>query len=566
MQKAIYATVGIDELLSHVQALKGVGARFVQMHAERNIDDGTYRLVYTFIDVRAAQEQIARDGNYAIENLVVEGIDQYQEIPSISSYYPAVFPFENEAHDLFGLAITDMQIDFKGFFYQVSTAEPMSVITPEVKAAREKAMKVRAAAEDKARKAAAEKVATAMAAQGCRDGGKARRHGSRESGQGPRGACRQGRPRQAEKGGVRSMAHRSVIPFGPQHPVLPEPLHLDLVIEDDRVIEAIPQIGFVHRGLEKLTEKRDMHQFGYIAERICGICAVGHSCGYASACERMLGIEVPGRVQYIRTILHELSRIHSHLLWLGLLADAFGFEALFYRSWTLREQILKIFESTCGGRVILSINEIGGLKHDIEDSELAGIVQTLDAMRPDYEALVHTFLDDDSCGERLHGVGVISKKDALELSMVGPFGRASGVDYDVRMFGDGAYADLAAFEPIVATDGDCYARCQVRCAEVTQAMDIIKELVGKIPHDGIGGRTKLTPADGARGEVVIEQPRGEAYYYVRGNGTKNLDRFRVRTPTSQNLAGLTHALQGVLLANVPMIILTIDPCISCTER
>lgn len=164
MQKAIYTIVGIDELLSHVQALKGVGARFVQMHAERNVDDGTYRLVYTFINVRAAQEHIVQDGNYAIENLVVEGIDQYQEIPSISSYYPAVFPFENEAHDLFGLAITDMQIDFKGFFYQVSTAEPMSVITPEVKAAREKAMKVRAAAEAKARKAAAEKAAAAAAA------------------------------------------------------------------------------------------------------------------------------------------------------------------------------------------------------------------------------------------------------------------------------------------------------------------------------------------------------------------------------------------------------------------
>lgn len=166
MQKAIYTTFGIDELLPHVQALKGAAARFVQMHAERCVDDGSYRLVYTFINVRAAQEQIARDGNYAIENLVVEGIDQYQEIPSISSYYPAVFPFENEVHDLFGLAITDMQIDFKGFFYQVSTAEPMSVITPEVKAAREKAMKVRAAAEAKARKAAAEKAAAAAAAAG----------------------------------------------------------------------------------------------------------------------------------------------------------------------------------------------------------------------------------------------------------------------------------------------------------------------------------------------------------------------------------------------------------------
>ena len=164
MQKAIYTTVGIEELLSHVQALKGVGARFVQMHAERNVDDGSYRLVYTFINVRAAQEHIAQDGSYAIENLVVEGIDQYQEVPSISSYYPAVFPFENEAHDLFGLAITDMQVDVKGFFYQVSTAEPMSVITPEVKAAREKAMKVRAAAEAKARKAAAEKAAAAAAA------------------------------------------------------------------------------------------------------------------------------------------------------------------------------------------------------------------------------------------------------------------------------------------------------------------------------------------------------------------------------------------------------------------
>ena len=167
MQKAIYTTVGIDELLSHVQALKGVGARFVQMHAERCVDDGSYRLVYTFIDVRAAQEHIAQDGSYAIENLVVEGIDQYQEIPSISSYYPAVFPFENETHDLFGLAITDMQIDFKGFFYQVSTAEPMSVITPEVKAARKAAeMEAKLAAMDPEKAA---KVRAALAAKVARD-------------------------------------------------------------------------------------------------------------------------------------------------------------------------------------------------------------------------------------------------------------------------------------------------------------------------------------------------------------------------------------------------------------
>ena len=164
MQKAIYTTVGIDELLSHVQALKGVGARFVQMHAERNVDDGSYRLVYTFINVRAAQEHIAQDGSYAIESLVVEGIDQYQEIPSISSYYPAVFPFENEAHDLFGLAITDMQIDFKGFFYQVSTAEPHERYHARGEGRAREGHEVRAAAEAKARKAAAEKAAAAAAA------------------------------------------------------------------------------------------------------------------------------------------------------------------------------------------------------------------------------------------------------------------------------------------------------------------------------------------------------------------------------------------------------------------
>ncbi len=205
MQKAIYTTVGIDELLAHVQALKGAGARFVQMHAERCVDDGSYRLVYTFINVRAAQEQIAQDGNYAIENLVVEGIDRYQEIPSISSYYPAVFPFENEAHDLFGLAITDMQVDFNGFFYQVSTAEPMSVITPEVKAAREKAMKVRAAAEAKARKAAAEKAAQGRSREGrcrcCCGGGRCGRY--RRSARCCCGGGRCGRYRRSARCGCR---------------------------------------------------------------------------------------------------------------------------------------------------------------------------------------------------------------------------------------------------------------------------------------------------------------------------------------------------------------------------
>ena len=364
------------------------------------------------------------------------------------------------------------------------------------------------------------------------------------------------------------MATRSVIPFGPQHPVLPEPVHLDLVVEDEHVVEAIPQIGFVHRGLERLVQKRDYNQFIYVAERVCGICSFGHGYGYAAATEKLLGIEVPRRVDYLRAILEELSRIHSHLLWLGLLADGFGFESLFNHCWRLRETILDIFQKTCGGRIILSICIVGGMAHDIEDSVLRDMCTQLDSIKHDYKIIVDTMLNDSSVKNRLCGVGHISFEDALELSMVGPFAKGSGIEHDMRSTGFGAYGDLEHFQPIIATEGDCYARCKVRCEEVYQAIDIIKELVAKIPHDGIGGKPgpKVLPPENSRAHVLIEQPRGEAFYYVRGNGTKYLDRFRLRTPTSQNLAGMVRALQGVDLADVPMIILTIDPCISCTER
>ena len=364
------------------------------------------------------------------------------------------------------------------------------------------------------------------------------------------------------------MATRTILPFGPQHPVLPEPVHLDLVVEDEHVVEAIPQIGFVHRGLEKLVEKRDYNQFIYVAERVCGICSFGHGYGYASATEKLLGIEIPRRAEYLRGILQELSRIHSHLLWLGLLADGFGFESLFNHCWRLRETILDIFQETCGGRIILSICMVGGMSHDIDDALLRRVCEKLDKLKVEYREVVNTMLHDDSVRSLLCGVGHISFEDALDLSMVGPFAKGSGIEHDMRTTGFGAYGDLEHFEPIIATEGDCYARCKVRCEEVFQSIEIIKELVAKIPHDGIGEAplAKVKPGEGTRAHVLIEQPRGEAFYYVAGNGTKYLERFRLRTPTSQNLGGMVRALQGVDVADVPMIILTIDPCISCTER
>lgn len=362
------------------------------------------------------------------------------------------------------------------------------------------------------------------------------------------------------------MGKATVIPFGPQHPVLPEPLHLDLVVEDEKVIEAIPQIGFVHRGLEKLVETRDYNQFIYVAERICGICAFGHSMGYAETVERLMGVEIPKRAEYLRVIWHELSRIHSHILWMGLAADAFGFESLFMHCWRLRERVLDIFEKTTGGRVIFSVVKVGGVVRDIDDAQFAEIKRVLEGIKHDYNQLCKAFLKDTSVKNRTVGVGYISEEEARALSMVGPFARASNVNNDSRCLGNGGYADLADFQPIMDTQGDCYARVKVRALEVLQSMDIITEMIDKIPVGDISVPVKGSPVDGAEASNVVEQPRGECYYYARGNGTKYLERMRMRTPTSQNLAGMTKALAGCDLADVNMIVLTIDPCISCTER
>jgi ech hydrogenase subunit E len=356
---------------------------------------------------------------------------------------------------------------------------------------------------------------------------------------------------------------RTIIPFGPQHPVLPEPIHLDLVVEDERVLEARPSIGFVHRGLEKLVEKKDYLEFVYIAERICGICSFIHGQTYCQAIESMMNIAVPPRALYLRTVWGELSRIHSHLLWLGLMADAVGFESLFMHSWRVREQVLNIIEATTGGRVIFGSCKIGGVRRDIEADTIKQIQADLRKIERDIRDITTVFLNDSSVKDRLCGVGVLSRQDAYELGCVGPMLRASGVPQDMRLLGYAAFADLD-FSPITRTEGDSYARCAVRCLELFQSIDLIRQALGKIPAGEIAVKVTGNPS----GEVMArtEQPRGEVAYCVKANGSKNLQRFRVRTPTFANLPAMLKLLPGCDLADVPVLVLTIDPCISCTER
>jgi len=356
---------------------------------------------------------------------------------------------------------------------------------------------------------------------------------------------------------------RTVIPFGPQHAVLPEPIMLDLVLEDEKVVEAIPSLGFVHRGLEKLVEKKDYHEFVFVAERICGICSFIHGQTYCQAIEEIMKVPVPSRALYLRTFWGELSRLHSHLLWLGLLADAFGFESLFMHSWRVREKVVRIIETTTGGRVIFGSCKVGGVRRDIDAATLQTILREIDGIEKDIREIVDVFLNDSSVKQRLCGVGVLSRDDAYALGCVGPTLRASGVAQDMRQLGYGAFRDMP-LEPITRTEGDSYARCHVRCHELFQSVNIIRQVLARMPEGEISVKVTGNP----NGEYMArtEQPRGEVAYYVKANGTKNLQRFRVRTPTFANLPALVKLLQGCNLADVPLLVLTIDPCISCTER
>lgn len=356
---------------------------------------------------------------------------------------------------------------------------------------------------------------------------------------------------------------RTIIPFGPQHPVLPEPLQLKLVLEDDRVVEALPAIGYVHRGLEKLAELKDFTQTVYIVERVCGICSFMHSMAYARGIEKIMNIEVPERAEYLRVIWAETGRVQSHLLWLGLLADAFGFESLFMEVWKYREKVLDLFEMTTGNRVIISANKIGGVSKDLTEEHIKIILEVMDEIKREISEIEKVFLENYTVKQRLVDVGVLTYEDVRDYSAVGPVARASGLRMDIRETGYSAYKYLD-FEPLVERGGDSYARTKLRIREIYQSIDLIRQAAGKIPCGEISVPFKGFP----NGEVIsrLEQPRGEAIYYIKGNGTKNLQRLKIRTPTFANIPTLLKMLPGCRLPDVPILILTIDPCISCTER
>ena len=370
------------------------------------------------------------------------------------------------------------------------------------------------------------------------------------------------------------------IPVGPIHPALKEPIRLALSVDGEEIVDADVFVGQVHRGIEWLGMNRNNPiQSIYLAERICGICNICHPFAFVMAIEHATGITPPPRAEYIRAIIAEMERIHSHLLWAGVAAHEIGFDTVFYLAWRVREEIMDLIEYVTGNRVTKAMFQIGGVRRDITEEQFPRIRQSLDYYKSIFDQLKRVFLDDKTIQMRTRNVGILKKEDALKLLTCGPSGRASGVPKDVRQDQPyGAYADLdiKAMTPDMVTGtvvGDVYDRIIVRLLEVKQAVEIIEQCLEKMPPGPILAQPKtavllktLTQAEG-EGVGRAEAPRGEVIHYVRMEaGQSTLATWKVRAPTYVNLMAVPTILKGMQIADVPITFASLDPCMSCTNR
>lgn len=368
------------------------------------------------------------------------------------------------------------------------------------------------------------------------------------------------------------------IPIGPVHPSLKEPMTFNFEIYGERIENVNLAPGYNHRGIEFMGRQRNPIQIIYLAERICGICSASHPFAFCRAVENAAGIEVPERAQYIRVIIAELERIHSHILWAGVAAHELGFDSVLYFSWRAREEVLDLLEYLTGNRINYGIFMIGGVRRDISKEQIPRIRKTLDYYKNIYGKIEDIFLNDPTIALRTKNVGILTKEVALSLCAVGPTARASGVNKDIRQDQPySAYADLEvkAITPDVLTgkvNGDVFDRIVVRLLELVQSIQIIEQCLDNMPSGEIVAEKKLVKLlnqlKKAKGEGIgrHEAPRGEVIHYIKLNESELPEVWKARAPTYNNLMTWVSMLLGQQIADIPIVIASIDPCIACMDR
>ncbi len=358
---------------------------------------------------------------------------------------------------------------------------------------------------------------------------------------------------------------KMTIPIGPHHPLLKEPLSFMLTVEGERVDESTMRLGYVHRGIERLCQDRTYVQAVHLIERVCGICSHVHTTTYCRGVEGLLGLEVPPRGAYLRAFLCELERVHSHLLWLGVLGKNIGLDTVFMYAWRDREIVLDIMEELSGGRVSHAVNVIGGVRIDLDDDHVQSIRARLDDLHVQIDRALGLIEEEPSVRARTQGVGHLSAEAVRQHCVVGPVARASGVDVDLRRDSPWPPYDRLNFDVITHTAGDVWARTLVRVREMQESLDLCHQILTALPEGPTATRARRrVPA----GEVVsrTEAPRGEVIYYIRSDGSDHPARVKIRTPTLPALATLPDQLQGVNVADIAVVLSGVDLCIACADR
>jgi len=356
-----------------------------------------------------------------------------------------------------------------------------------------------------------------------------------------------------------------VIPVGPQHPALKEPESFRVILEGEKIVGVTLRLGYNHRGIEKACEERTYIQDLYLIERVCGICSHSHSTCFVQAVETIAGVEVPKRALYIRTLVGELERIHSHLLWLGVAGHEIGFDTLFMYSWRDREIVMDILADLTGNRVNYGINTYGGVKRDISKEQLQKILKAMDTLEERTKYYIQVATEEITLMKRLSNVGRLPKADVETLDAVGPVARASGVDRDVRRDDPYAAYNEVSFKVITVNNEDVYGRTLVRVGELMESYSIIRQIISNMPDGPISVKV---PRKIPEGEAFsrYEAPRGEDVHYVKSNGSDKPERVKVRAPTLANVKAMLKMLENYNLADLPIIVAAIDPCFSCTDR
>jgi membrane-bound hydrogenase subunit alpha len=355
------------------------------------------------------------------------------------------------------------------------------------------------------------------------------------------------------------------VPIGPQHPALKEPISLRMTLDGEIIKDADLKLGYNHRGIEKLAEQKNYFQNLYLTERICGICSHSHTTAYTQGVEKLMELEPTRRGLYIRTLVAELERVHSHLLWLGVAGHEAGFDSFFMYTWRDREVVMDILEIISGNRVHYSTNTFGGSRRDIDDLQKQKILGSLDLLNSRTKYYLNIGATEPSFLARIAGVGKLSKEQAISLCAVGPTARASGVARDVRRDDPYAVYGEIPFEVCTADNCDVLGRVIVRVEELLESYKMIEYLVKNMPP----GEVKVkAPRRVKEGEVIsrYEAPRGENLHYIKSNGTDKPERLKVRAPTLANYAATIVMLKNGFVADIPLIFAAIDPCICCAER